>query len=348
MAGLVQHCEVDRLTNLPNPIIYHILSFMEIKYAVRTCVLSSKWRYHWRGIHSLHLEFTCSRFCKEKFGRFVLHVLHHRRPSKLRKLTFYFRNSRKGPPYMKRIFEYAISNEVEELRTNDLGAFSLSRECETLRTLEVHYLYMRTGFPSMFGFASLTTLQLSNVTLPSYIVVSLNNVFSNCLNLENLYLIKCSMGGNLTISAPNLVNLVITKLKCEVNNPQPSIMGRKIVIESAPRLQFVDFSAINPMEMSIHECPKLEKVNIRTSPPVAWRERNSYSSSYRLVVILTAQYTSNSVAVLLNFFRGKLVSHCVYINPETKIMKSEKRSVIEHLWFFDGARVWKSIPRCLD
>ncbi|KAI9157680.1 hypothetical protein LWI28_026242 [Acer negundo] len=34
--------EIDRLSNLPDHIIYHILSFLETKYAVQTCVLSKK------------------------------------------------------------------------------------------------------------------------------------------------------------------------------------------------------------------------------------------------------------------------------------------------------------------
>ncbi|KAI9178362.1 hypothetical protein LWI28_025639 [Acer negundo] len=113
-----QHCKVDRLTDLPDPVIHHILSLMDTKYAVQTCVLSGKWRYHWRGIHSLHFDFPCRVDPQKFFGRFVMHVMNHRRPSNLRRLTFYFLDARKTPPYMKRIFQYAISNGVQELETD--------------------------------------------------------------------------------------------------------------------------------------------------------------------------------------------------------------------------------------
>ncbi|TXG55620.1 hypothetical protein EZV62_020876 [Acer yangbiense] len=272
-----QHCKVDRLTNLPDPIIHHILSLMDTKYAVRTCILSSKWRYHWRGIHSLHFDFPYRVNPQKFFGRFVSLVLDHRRPSNLRRLTFYFRGCQKTQPHMKRIFKYAISNGVEELETH----FKTSPppcDCETLRTLELHDLIMPNGFPSSFGFTSLTTLQLYRC-----LDVSLNNVFSNCLNLENLHLIECSMN-NLSISAPNLIKLFISRFNY-FNNFHPKHIKGKIAIESAPRLEFVDFSADQHMELSIHECPKLDKVNIRMPPPVAWRETNSYSNSYRFDVI---------------------------------------------------------------
>ncbi|KAK4846967.1 hypothetical protein QYF36_023762 [Acer negundo] len=128
---------------------------------------------------------------------------------------------------------------------------------------------------------------------------------------------------NLSISAPNLIKLFISRFNY-VNNFHPKhIKDRKIAIESAPRLEFVDFSADQPMELSIHECPKLDKVNIRMPPPVAWRETNSYSNSYRFDVICMDPSPSKSVIVSLNF---------------------SQVSNGEHLWFFDGVKVLQSIP----
>ncbi|KAK3220743.1 hypothetical protein Dsin_014713 [Dipteronia sinensis] len=39
--------KTDRLSNLPEPIIFHILSLMDIKSAFRTSLLSNEWKFHW-------------------------------------------------------------------------------------------------------------------------------------------------------------------------------------------------------------------------------------------------------------------------------------------------------------
>lgn len=41
----------DQLSNLPQLIIHHILSLMDTKFSVRTCVLSKKWMSHGTQIH---------------------------------------------------------------------------------------------------------------------------------------------------------------------------------------------------------------------------------------------------------------------------------------------------------
>lgn len=39
--------ELDRISNLPNDVTEKILSRLPLREAVRTIVLSSKWRYKW-------------------------------------------------------------------------------------------------------------------------------------------------------------------------------------------------------------------------------------------------------------------------------------------------------------
>lgn len=46
----------DRITNLPEEIIIHILSFLPTKNAIRTSLLSTKWIRIWKNLTNLHFD----------------------------------------------------------------------------------------------------------------------------------------------------------------------------------------------------------------------------------------------------------------------------------------------------
>ncbi|KAM0007030.1 putative F-box domain-containing protein [Helianthus debilis subsp. tardiflorus] len=48
----------DRLSMLPEDILSRILSLMPTKYAVRTSVLSKRWRYTWTSVTNLDFDYT--------------------------------------------------------------------------------------------------------------------------------------------------------------------------------------------------------------------------------------------------------------------------------------------------
>ncbi|KAI3834472.1 hypothetical protein MKX03_005179, partial [Papaver bracteatum] len=45
--------EVDRVSNLPEALIHHILSFLDMKYVVQTSILCRRWRYVWTTVSTL-------------------------------------------------------------------------------------------------------------------------------------------------------------------------------------------------------------------------------------------------------------------------------------------------------
>ncbi|KAF3332941.1 F-box protein [Carex littledalei] len=55
--------EVDRISNLPNEILAHILSFVSTKEAIHTCILSKTWKYIWTAVPTLEFDFR--KFCHD-------------------------------------------------------------------------------------------------------------------------------------------------------------------------------------------------------------------------------------------------------------------------------------------
>ncbi|KAL5573537.1 hypothetical protein UlMin_023134 [Ulmus minor] len=64
---------VDRISELPDHIIHHILSFIPTVEAVQTSLLSKHWRRMWYSVPALHFsQFSIGRnFCQRRFQRFV-------------------------------------------------------------------------------------------------------------------------------------------------------------------------------------------------------------------------------------------------------------------------------------
>ncbi|KAL8032159.1 hypothetical protein ABFX02_13G076800 [Erythranthe guttata] len=46
----------DRLSDLPHPVLAHILSFLPTKISVRTSILARRWRFLWADVPTLHFE----------------------------------------------------------------------------------------------------------------------------------------------------------------------------------------------------------------------------------------------------------------------------------------------------
>ncbi|XP_058782803.1 putative F-box/LRR-repeat protein At5g02930 isoform X3 [Vicia villosa] len=64
----------DMLSDLPDSVILHILSFLMTKHAIRTCILSSRWKHLWKCLPSLILR-RSDFACKEIFMEFMYKVL---------------------------------------------------------------------------------------------------------------------------------------------------------------------------------------------------------------------------------------------------------------------------------
>jgi len=103
----------DRLSDLPDYVILHILSFLDTRRAVQTCILSKRWNNLWKHLPSLILRPSYFRTIKS-FNKFVPRILSLRNASTpLRALDFLPHHV--GPRLVQRIAKYVVSHHVQQL-----------------------------------------------------------------------------------------------------------------------------------------------------------------------------------------------------------------------------------------
>ncbi|RZB92019.1 F-box protein isoform E [Glycine soja] len=106
--------DMDRLSDLPDFVLLHIMKFMSMKHAVQTCVLSKRWKELWKRLTNLALH--SSDFADlAHFSKFLSWVLSNRDSSiSLHSLDL----RRKGcidHELLDMIMGYAVSHDVQQL-----------------------------------------------------------------------------------------------------------------------------------------------------------------------------------------------------------------------------------------
>ncbi|GAU29482.1 hypothetical protein TSUD_65170 [Trifolium subterraneum] len=210
----------DRLSDLPECVLLHILSFLNSKHAVQTCVLSPKWKHLWKRIPSLILhssEFSTAK----KLAFFVTKILNLRdtTPS-LHTLDFERMCSFEPQWTLNEIVNYACSHatRLKQLAICVKGDSSLIfpriSSCRALTSLKlcVYYNGETTLFPKSLNLPALTRLDLTNFAFCASDNADHAEPFSSFNSLNNLIISNCTVkdGPILRISSATLVNLTMS------------------------------------------------------------------------------------------------------------------------------------------
>ncbi|XP_058782798.1 putative F-box/FBD/LRR-repeat protein At5g44950 isoform X1 [Vicia villosa] len=208
----------DMLSDLPDSVILHILSFLMTKHAIRTCILSSRWKHLWKCLPSLILR-RSDFACKEIFMEFMYKVLSLRDSSvSLHTLDFEGISHLLEPHILEWIVNYAISHNVQRLQFNVTSIVEqfpltlLSSQTLTHLNLTLTHLYYSVCydcgslFPKSLNLPALSTLELGNFTFSKG-----SEPFSTFSKLKNLLISDCHVegAGTLFISSATLVNFTM-------------------------------------------------------------------------------------------------------------------------------------------
>ncbi|MCD9560891.1 hypothetical protein HAX54_019714 [Datura stramonium] len=259
-----KHCRSlppDILSNLPDNLIDIILMHLPYKDAVRTSVLSRKWRCHWRRLTELTLDRSLWETENDKLYATI----------KFRKIIYQILTLHEGPitkftldvdhlenyPEIDNFICFLSRNGIEQLvlrfrlwfqRDKMYNLPSSIFTCSQLRHLILHCCSIH--HPSAFqGFDHLITLELCDVSISSELLKSL---IYNCPLLEQLVLDNLEDLGTIEIDAPMLRSFEFTgniSYICLINVPRlvkVTLLGDDL---QAEELDFADiFESCSALE----------------------------------------------------------------------------------------------------
>ncbi|KAB2614111.1 FBD-associated F-box protein [Pyrus ussuriensis x Pyrus communis] len=240
----------DRISELPDEILCHLLSFLPTLHAVRTTILSTRWNNVWCTSAPISLQFDSRDFSsgpqqQTRFMRFVDCVMKLCGSScNIRRLCLHCHSFAFKDEDFSRIHRWistAIKNNVIDL---DLYLFSNNNydsfekiemppsvfQCRSLVSLKLDTNCL-TYSPSTSGcFPSLKHL---HVTFRDYINEGRVKIFLNCPALEDLTIVG-NVGGDvleLNISAPQMKTLTTDNLDCKFFVDAPRLENLNVNID---------------------------------------------------------------------------------------------------------------------
>ncbi|XP_021814903.1 F-box/LRR-repeat protein At4g14103-like [Prunus avium] len=216
----------DKISKLPNEVLCHILSFLPTKYAVRTSILSTRWKNVWAFVPNLDFKYVEAKsyfFNRKKdkstsagFLTFVDRVISLRGSSDIKKFCLHCSYGIKDFARIDGWIRTAIQHNVVELdlcfETTDKDlAFELPQfifMCKTLVVLKLRSNCITNAPPASGCF--LLSLKILHVRVEYPVNDSMEKIFSCCPVLEDLT-IDGLLGSddvlNFKISAPELKTL---------------------------------------------------------------------------------------------------------------------------------------------
>ncbi|XP_057425993.1 F-box/LRR-repeat protein At3g26922-like [Lotus japonicus] len=271
----------DRLSDLPDCVLLHILSFVKARNAVQTCILSTRWKDLWKSLPSLILlspDFSTLKI----FTKFVSKLLELRDGSLPLHSFDFERHGSIEYIVHRRVVDYALSHNVQRLAM----------------TVEYDYCHVAR----IFSCQSLTSLKLS-VHPKQYNTFSTSFPISSCLNLPaltSLHLVGFTFHGSNNgqvepFSAFKKLHSLIIR-NCTVKNAQTFCISSTTLVDVTMRTPFGDFHKI---ELS---APSLQRFDFTGSSPYKRLCGSSLSSVKELSIdAYMGSYSPEPPLVLLSW-----------------------------------------------
>ncbi|KAK2976642.1 hypothetical protein RJ640_024176 [Escallonia rubra] len=246
----------DRISKLPDAILTHLLSFLPENYAVRTGLLSTRWKYIWALLPTLHFKMprsdcNCRCRCEEtRFMDFIDKILILRGGLPIQK--FYLSSSHRCDYH--RVYTSLCNVTMCNIQALDLD-FDFSAVGGKIRLPWDHFMHCTTlvvlklsqkfvlDVPAHVCFPSLKTLHLYSLIYTGD--ASVKMLFSSCPMLEELHVhrflqTEVDNVETINVSVPSLKRLSLQfKLESHSHTCTGGRCKYNVVID-APNLECLD------------------------------------------------------------------------------------------------------------
>ncbi|XVF40595.1 hypothetical protein PTKIN_Ptkin01aG0126500 [Pterospermum kingtungense] len=215
---------------LPDDILINIFSFLPIKEAIQASTVSPKLKQSWffSRILCFDKEFA-KRHTQNGFMDIVNHVFDHHKGPNIDTFSLFF-DPTGVEDAVENWIQISIDKGVEVLDLNFSPAkvpYKITTDFADIETIKILKLCRceLDLLPTFKGLNSLTIIVLKRIDVKAK---SIETLFSNCLSLETLELIKCRKIGHLRILAQNLKRFKALKLGdclglCQIEIDAPSM-----------------------------------------------------------------------------------------------------------------------------
>ncbi|KAA8528727.1 hypothetical protein F0562_036082 [Nyssa sinensis] len=235
---------VDRISNLPLPIIHHLMSFLPTKDATRTSSLSKRWRsifYSFPILDFDHFLFECSFSrsmpyvqIREKFLNYLYDSIMLRLDQENNIQKFRFQTNDHDPefdPLIELSINFSVKRNVQELN------ISISQSPDQYFTVP----------QSLYNARSITVLKLTGSKL------NLSDLLSGCPQIEHLSLQYCDGLKNIKVSSQKLKTLELVCCQGLVF----------LEIEAINLESFIYNGDIKPSEVKLTACRFLKTLSMQ-------------------------------------------------------------------------------------
>ncbi|XP_023760102.1 putative F-box/FBD/LRR-repeat protein At4g13965 [Lactuca sativa] len=316
--------ERDRLSSLPDKLIHKILSLLNIKDAISTSVLSSRWRFIWTSMPYLNFENLNN---ERHFSKLISNVLLHRDNQVNYSVNLVLGRTVRDDESVTRILSCKFSHNLQQLSVTRLPGENI---------VECPYSIIATP---KWDLPALTTLHLHQVELSDYDDIGL---FSKCTNLKNLSLNRCRMKETkvLNFCHPQLSDLTLVSTPPDmaseevVNVVAPQLKNLTIKwcegkhLISAPGLTSLVMEGFQPWQVSAPSgFHSLEKADLFMYDP---HKADAHSIVCLLQQLQSVKFLTLNLGILKSLSSSmKLVPHkaCAFAN--TKILKFTIKPVVK-------------------
>ncbi|XP_018474176.2 putative FBD-associated F-box protein At5g53635 [Raphanus sativus] len=314
--------ELDRISELPDPLICQILYHLSTRAAVRTSVLSTRWRTLWLWVPSLDLIYRDDLDALVNFGDRFFHSHRVSCIDKVELLVPSYKKHEGGddPSYVTPWIDAAVKRKIQHLAVVNFPAGSCSSNHDGWVKCYLHQMPL-----SLYICETLVSLRLLEVQLPDSEFISLPCL--KILHLSILWNPSEATFERLVSSSPVLEELNV----CGFWNENVQVFrviskslkdltiatlftGSKVVID-APRLGFLS------IDSSLSECyviTNMDSTNVELVIHLGnnfedYDEASLLPNSDRFSSFLSGISKVRDITILGNSFKG--YSWCKWLPP---------------------------------